>query len=76
MQAIHHGFFRNLLYIFWMKMMDPNLMKKFSPSNSGGDDVHHFTPAEALSPPFLTPFPSRPPLQPMPVRLDADEDGV
>ena len=34
-----------------------------------------FSDYEALSPPFLTPFPSRPPLQPIPVRLDVDEDG-
>jgi len=33
-----------------------------------------FSNSKALSPPFLTPFPSRPPLQPMPVRLDADEE--
>lgn len=29
---------------------------------------------QALSPPFCTPFPARPPLQPMLVRLDADEE--
>lgn len=33
-----------------------------------------FSNSKALSPPFLTPFPSRPPLQPIPVRLDADEE--
>ncbi|CAJ1376934.1 unnamed protein product [Effrenium voratum] len=33
-----------------------------------------FSDSKAISPPFLTPFPARGPLQPMPVRLDLDEE--
>eukprot|EP00913_Durusdinium_trenchii_P031475 g29468.t1 len=33
-----------------------------------------FSDRKALSPPFLTPFPSRPPLQPIPVRMELDEE--
>ena len=33
-----------------------------------------FSNSKALSPPFVTPFPARPPLQPTLVRLDADEE--